>query len=308
MKILKHMRRENSGLARTTLEHAKFEEKLGHQVAIREPQGKLLWGMDFEPDVHTIHSQLGMGAFFDNKPRFMLMHGEPISSVGNGISMKAIVDLASVVDAFICMRREELEVWQTIKRTYLVPKGVDLETFQPLQGIEKLEGEPAVLIYENPRGLRNPLYPLVAMKLVWKKFPKARFHIYNMTDKKMLETFQAMIKQAKLWTFVRSIHGSVPQKEVPALLNRADIVLSGLYPLYARSIEALACGKAFISAGYREPGYPWVPSQFSPEAIAEAIINCWENYDSLNYRQWAEDRHSALESSKQMCEIYERYV
>ena len=35
MKILHQMKKENSGLARTTLELAKYEEKQGHEVLIK---------------------------------------------------------------------------------------------------------------------------------------------------------------------------------------------------------------------------------------------------------------------------------
>ena len=47
-------------------------------------------------DIHTIHSQINIRTYHDGKPKIMWMHGEPLSSVGNGISMKAIVDLAPI--------------------------------------------------------------------------------------------------------------------------------------------------------------------------------------------------------------------
>ena len=92
--------------------------------------------------------------------------------------MKAICDLASRVDAFIAMRKDEMSIWSSIKRTYLVNKGIDLEMYKPVEGmLEKLSGEPAVLYCENWRGQRNPLYLCVAMEKVWKKYPKARLQI-----------------------------------------------------------------------------------------------------------------------------------
>lgn len=307
MRILRWLRSEVSGLAVTTMEQCKYEARLGHDVAIREPQGRLLFGQEFEPDVHVISSQFSPQHFHDQKPKLMVLHGEPLSSVANGVSMRAIVDLATICDAFLAMRREEMEIWQTIKRTYYTGKGVDCEVFKPLESVQRLEGEPAVLIYENPRGHRNGLYPLIAMKLVWQQLPKARFHMFNMNDKRMTETFQVLVKHAKLWPFVRTIAGSVKQQDVPKLLNSCDIVVSGLFPLYARSIEALACGKAFISAGYKEPGYPWV-CDFSPESMAEAIIACWTDYQKCDYRDFALKHHDEAEVSKVRCAIYEKYL
>jgi len=304
-----YMRKENSGLARTTLEIATALEKQGHGICIKQPSdGMPIYGRDAGADVCSIHSQLSPSEYFTNIPRFLWNHGEPLSSVGNGVSMKAVVDLAPLCDAFISMRDEEWSVWNSIRRTYIVPKGIDLERYTPLPGItEKLSGEPSVLYCENWRGMRNPLYILIAMQQVWQKYPKARLHLYNVQDKKMQDTFSALIKHCKFETFVRSLQG--PVDDVTTLMNRVDIVVSGLYPLYARTpIEALACGKAAICMGYNPPNYPWKVNEYSPEAFAETIINCWNDYGKLDYRKWAEEKHDVNDMVKQAVSIYERYL
>lgn len=306
MKILKWMKRERSGLAFTTLELAKYEERQGHTVCIREPSGPVVHGREESPDVHTIHSQIDPAFYHDNKPKFLWAHGEALSSVGNGVSMKAIVDLANICEAIICMRADEVSHWRYIKRTFRVPKGIDLEVFRPLDGItEKLSGEPAVLYYENIRGQRNPLFAILAMAEVYKKFPKARLHIYNITDKRTFQTFDALIKHCKFWPFVRSLQGAV--NDVNLLLNRCDIVVSCLSPLYARSIEAFGAGKGLIAPGYREYGYRF-PCQLSPESIASAIISLWENYDFYNWREWAISHHNVDDTVKESVTIYQRYI
>jgi glycosyltransferase involved in cell wall biosynthesis len=307
------MKRENSGLARSTLEFAKYEERQGHKVVIKEPGtgepggGRIIFGVDDDKhDVVSIHSQLSIKDYHSKKPKFMWMHGEPLSSVGNGISMKAIVDLAPLCDAFICMRKEELNIWSSIKRTYLVQKGVDLEIYKPISGItEKLPGEPSVLYIENWRGQRNPLYLCVAMAEVSKKFPKAQLHLYNCTDKRMLDTFNALYKNNKWWTFIRSINGAT--NDVNLLYNRVDMVVSCLYPLYARGIEAFGAGKAFIGPGYREEGWPYT-CELDPDSMANAITKCWENYNQMDYRKWAEDHHDVSKTVEQTVKIYERYI
>ena len=306
MKILHWMKKENSGLARSTLELATYEEKAGHEVSMREPgSDTLLYGRPSVSDIHTIHSQLGINTYHDGIPKVMWMHGEPISSVGNGVSMKAIVDLAPVVDAFICMRKEELPIWSSIKRTFLVPKGIDLELYKPIPNLERLSGEPAVLYVENWRGQRNPLYLCVAMQEVHKKYPKARLHLFNCPGGKMQETFSALAKHNKWWPFLRTLSG--PVADVNELYNKADMVVSCLFPLYARGIEAFGAGKAFIGPGYKEAGYPWT-CDFDPLSMADTICKCWENYSQVNYRKWAEERHDVKETVRQSVEIYERYV
>lgn len=307
MNIMHWMKPEDSGLARTTIELAEWEQKAGHSVCIKQPSDEMpIYGREEDYGVHCIHSQLGQAAYHDKKPKLMWMHGEPLSSVANGVSMKAIVDLAPVCDAFIAMRKEEMPIWSSIKRTFLVPKGIDLEKYHPLEGItEKLAGEPAVLYCENWRQQRNPLYLCVAMQEVHKKYPKARLHLYNCRDKKMLETFSALIKHNKWWTFVRSLQG--PVNDINLLYNRVDIVASCLYPLYARSIESFAAGKAFISPGYKDEEYPF-QCELDPMSMAKAIIDCWENYGKVNYRQWAERKHDIKETVKQSIDIYNRYI
>jgi glycosyltransferase involved in cell wall biosynthesis len=288
----------------------KYEERQGNNVLVKEPgEDTIVYGKGMkeeDADVIVIHSQLNVKHYHQRKPIFAIMHGEPLSSVGNGVSMKALVDLAPLTDAFLCMRKDELAIWNSVKRTYLIPKGIDLEKYHPLDGVtEKLSGEPSVLYVENWRGQRNPLYLAVAMQEVHKKYPNARLHLYNCNDKRMLETFQALNKNGKWWTYLRSLQG--PVNDINLLYNRSDIVVSCLYPLYARSIEAFGAGKAFIGPGYKEHDYPW-QCDLQPESMAKAIIDCWENYSKINYRQWAEKHHDVNETVKQSIKIYERYL
>lgn len=311
MKLVHWMKREVSGLAFTTLEIAQEEERQGHQVCIREPSGNVLYGQAFEDyDVDLIHSQFPIQHYGNRKPRFLFCHGEPLSSVGNGVSMKAILDLAPLCDAFICMRKEEYEYWATIKRTYLVTKGIDLNAFKPLPmtEVEKLSGAPSVLYMEHWRGQRNPLPLIVAMGKVWEEYPDARLHLYNCTDKRMHETFKQLIHDAKLWRYVRSLQGPVKPNEVNRLLNQADIVVSCLHPLYARSIEAFGAGKAFVCPGYKDPEYPW-RCDLDPNDMARTIIDIWNNgCGKFNFREWAEKKHDIAETVKQCVKIYERFL
>jgi glycosyltransferase involved in cell wall biosynthesis len=306
------MKKEVSGLATQTIELAMEERRLGHGVCIKQPQDEMpLWGNEPAqgPDVQCVHSQYPMTQyhrFHDGKPTFLWCHGEPLSSVGNGVSMKALIDLADTCDAFIAMRREEVGIWSRLKRTYLVQKGIDLTKYKPIEGYtEKLQGEPAILYIENWRGQRNPLYLLLAMQKVHQKYPKARLHLYNCTDQKMKDTFSAMINHAKFWTFVKSLQG--PVTNVNELYNKVDIVVSCLFPLYARGIEAFGAGKAFIGPGYREyDDYPFT-CDLDPDSMANAIIKCIENYDTVDYRKWASERHNIQNTVKQSMEVYARY-
>lgn len=307
MNIMHWMKKERSGLAMSTLELATYEEKQGHHVVIRQPgEDAPIYGIENGTDIHLVHSQIAARTYHDGIPKIMWCHGEPISSVGNGVSMKAIVDMAPILNAMICMRREELDIWNSIKKTHLVPKGIDLEVFKPLPGItERLSGEPAVAYVENWRGQRNPLTLCVAMQIVHRKFPNARLHLFNCPGGKMQETFKALIANNKWWPFIRTMSGAVD--DINTIYNKVDMVVSCLYPLYARGIEAFGAGKAFIGPGYREPGWPYT-CELEAQSMADAIIKCWENYGDINYRKWAQDHHDVAETVRQSVKIYERYV
>lgn len=312
MKIAHHFKKENSGLMSSTLELVEEEQRQGHEVRVQEPSAEtLLETFEGPPDVHCIHSQLAQSAYHDGIPKVMWMHGEPLGSVGNLVSMRAIVGLAPICDAFICMRREEWPVWNSIRRTYLVPKGVDLERFKPMEGVKPLTGGPSVLYYENWRGQRNPLLLCLAMIEVVKVLPEARLHLYNCPGGKMFETFQALINHCRWGTFVGSLKAQ--EKDPVALLNRADIVVSCLYPLYSRGIEAFACGKAFIGPGYREHDYPYT-CELEVHSLARAIIKCWMDHQADRaaaqryFRGWAEKHHNIQTTVKESLDVYRRYV
>jgi glycosyltransferase involved in cell wall biosynthesis len=322
MRIGHWLRREKSGLAFTTLELVQAEEKRGHTVFLREPTdkeglpGALLYGDEsLDCDVECVHSQMPLTSYFGNRPRFLWAHGEPLSSVGNGVSMKAIVDMAPKIDAIIAMRKEEASIWSSIKRTYVVPKGIDLARFRPVEVAphdekdprSKLSGEPAVIYGEHWRGQRNPLYLCVAMEKVWRKYPKARLHLFNATDPKMHATFLALHKHCKWFPFLRTISGPVADSDVNLLWNRADIACSMLYPLYARSIEAFGAGKPLICPGYRDPDYPY-RCELDPDSIADAIIKAWETRGEFDGRKWAEEKHDVLNTVAACERIYERYL
>jgi glycosyltransferase involved in cell wall biosynthesis len=312
------MRREHSGLAFTTLELVESEARQGHNVELRQPDDAVLYGGVERPDVHLIHSQISPRTYHDRIPKFLWCHGEPLSSVGNGVSMRAIVDLAPLCEAFLAMRQDEWPIWQSIKKTYVVPKGIDLQRFYPLEDVaphdakqpaSKLSGAPAVLYAEHWRGSRNPLYVCAAMERVAQRYPDARLHLFNCTDQKMHATFLALTRHAKWSTFLRTISGPVPEADVNRLYNRADVVASSLFPLYARVIEALGAGKPIVCPGYRVEDYPF-RCELDPDSMAEAICQAWEASQAHQFdaRAWAVRHHDVDETVRQAVAIYERYL
>jgi glycosyltransferase involved in cell wall biosynthesis len=83
--------------------------------------------------------------------------------------------------------------------------------------------------------------------------------------------------------------------------------VSGLYPLYARSLEAFGAGKAFLCPGYKEHDYKF-QCDLDPDSMANAIIKVWENYDQINFRSWAEKYHDVRNTVKQSIDVYNKFL
>ena len=72
MHIIHHLKKEELGLARATLELAVYEERLGHTVCCKQPSddgtGQMIYGLDRDVDIHSVHSQFPINYYFDDKP------------------------------------------------------------------------------------------------------------------------------------------------------------------------------------------------------------------------------------------------
>jgi hypothetical protein len=42
--------------------------------------------------------------------------------------------------------------------------------------------------------------------------------------------------------------------------------------------------------------------------MADAIIDCYEGYDKLNYRKWAETHHDVRNTVAESVDIYKRFL
>ena len=181
MKILHWVKKENSGLFRTVVELAKYEEKLGHQVALREPlNNNTFYGFTTDDaDIHCIHSQINPMYYKDNKPKMLFLHGEPDYGMMVKISTNAILDFAPHVDAFIALNDQEAQIWNSFKKTFVIQKGIDLEQYRPIKTGKKLKGSPSILYIEHWRQFRHPLHVFVALEKYYKKNTKMRFYPFG---------------------------------------------------------------------------------------------------------------------------------
>uniref|UniRef100_A0A6H1ZI52 Putative glycosyltransferase n=1 Tax=viral metagenome TaxID=1070528 RepID=A0A6H1ZI52_9ZZZZ len=307
MKIVHWVKREQSGLFRTTIELAKYEEKLGHSAALRQPQGnQTFYGFsDDDFDVHCIHSQIHPHYYKDNKPKFLFMHGEPDYGMMNKVSVTAVMDLIPIVDTLIAFNKDEAKIWNTFKRTHVITKGVDTDRYRPMNDLgKKLKGNPAILYCEHWRTFRHPFHIFVALEKAVKKLPGLKFYPFGCPAEEK-DFWMRIIKQNRFTWFTPGIFQWQDKMEV--LLNLADIVISSVYPSYGRvSLEAMACNKPVIACN-TNPHADYKCEPYNPDDMAEKIIQCWSEKKN-GQRQYAEKNLSAAKMAEEAIEIYKRFV
>ena len=306
MKIVHWVKKENSGLFRTTFELAEYEKRTGCEVSLRTPKEQELIsgfaGDDF--DLHCIHSQIPPTFYKDSRPKILFLHGEPDYGLFHKTSTNAIMDLVPIVDAFVTFNEAEARLWNSFKRTYVIPKGIDLESYKPIAMAKKLGGAPAILYAEHWRGFRHPFHVLVALEKVATKIPAMRFYPFGCPPAEK-DFWLRLIRQNKYNIFCPGVFQ--PQMNMVGLLNMADIVVSPVFPSYGRvSLEALACNKPVI-AYKTNPHATYKCEPYDPDSVAEAVMKCWTDKPN-GQRQYAEKHLSAEAMAAGAIEIYRRFL
>lgn len=307
MKICHWVKKENSGLFRTTVELAKYEERLGHTIALRAPaQNETFYGFrDDDFDIHAIHSQIHPHYYKDGKPKLLFLHGEPNYGLMTKVSTKAIMDLIPIADAFVSFHPDEARIWNSFKRTYTITKGIDLEKYVPVKNpTKKLKGSPAILYCEHWRQFRHPLHVFIALEGVKKKLPGMRFYPFGCPDAEK-EFWLRIVRNNKYNMFTPGVFQW--QKDMPNLLSMADIVVSPVFPSYGRvALEALAMNKPVVAYNSNvHADYKCRP--YDPDDLAEKILACWEEKPN-GQRKYAEKNLNAEQMAKDAIEIYKRFI
>lgn len=306
MKILGWVRKENSGLLRTTLELAKYTERLGHTVSLRTPkENKTFYGPDDDDfDVHCIHSQINPRYWKDGKPKFLFLHGNPFYGLETMISTNAILDLVPICDAFISFYEIEAKIWNSFKKTFLITKGVDLEKYKKIDIKKKFKGDPVVLFVEHWRSFKHPMVVLVAMEKVKKVLPDAVLYLFG-CDKEKQEFWKRIIIQNKYNWFCPGVFKW--QKNIVNLYNAVDMIVSPTFLSYSRTTpEALACDKPVLGGMSNvHANYQFQPND--PDELAEKIIKCHMEKPK-GMREYAEKNCSSETMAKEAVEIYKRYL
>jgi glycosyltransferase involved in cell wall biosynthesis len=306
LRILHWVKREKSGLFKTTLELAKYEERQGHQISLRTPSdNKLIYGFagdDF--DIQCIHSQINPMYYKDGKPKILFLHGEPNYGILNKVSINAIMDLLPIVDAMIAFNQHEADIWNSFKRVYVIQKGIDLEMYKPKNIGKKLKGSPAILYAEHWRGFRHPLHILAAVEKCISRVPKLRCYLFGCPDADK-DFWLRIVRYNHYSIFTPGVFGQ--QNYINELLNMSDVVISPVFPSYGRvALEAMACNKPVIAYD-SNPHATYQTRPYDIYDMAEKIIRCCDERPG-GQREYVLKNANAEIMAKQAIEIYQRFV
>lgn len=306
MKILHWLKKENSGLFRTVVELAKYEERAGHKVALRQPaENQTFYGFkDDNFDIHCIHSQINPVYYKDGKPKVLFLHGEPDYGMLVKISTSAILDLIPVIDCMIAFNEAEAKIWNSFHRTYVITKGIDLETYKPVKNSKKLPGSPAIIYAEHWRTFRHPLHAFVALEKVYKKHNSFKFYPFGCPDGEK-GFWSRLVRSNRYSIFTPGLFSH--HKNVAGLLNTCDMVISPVFPSYGRvSLEAMACNKPVVAYKTNlHADYTCEP--YDPDDMAEKILQCIEEKPN-NQRKRAFKKFNAVKMVEEAVQIYKRFV
>ena len=256
-------------------------------MCLREPTaeeglpGPVLYGNpDLEADVETIHSQMPLTSYHNNKPKALWLHGEPLSSVGNGVSMKAIVDMASRVDCFIAISSE---VQRRIARFYgresvVIYPPVDTARFAPA-------GRPDEFFLVLGR-----LIPYKRADLAVKAFNELGLPLVIAGDGRDRTRLEAMAKPNVKFL------GRVSDAEAADLMARCRaFIFPGLEDFGIAPVQAMAAGRpviAFAGGGALDTVSEGQTGLLFREQTSESLVAAVQNFDESHFDPAAIRKHA----------------
>jgi glycosyltransferase involved in cell wall biosynthesis len=299
-------------------ELAKYEEKLGHSVALRDPgKNETFYGFDDDDfDIHAIHHQIYPFYFKDRKPKILFFHGNPEYMMRVGGSTTVLMELLDLADACLVYIPEQEPVWNSFHRMYAIPKGIDLEVYKPKKVKKKLIGDPVIVYAENWLSNQNPLPVFVALEKVFIQYPEMRFHPLGCTSK-LTELWMHVIRRNKYHFFTPKLYefrqtdfsdGALFKSSMVDIYNMADMVISPTFPSYGRvSLEALACDKPTITYECNPHG-TYKSKYYDVDDMAEKIIQCIEEKPKKKMREYAEKNLDLNRSAEETIKLYQRFL
>jgi glycosyltransferase involved in cell wall biosynthesis len=209
-------------------------------------------GHSWAIDQATIHcsSYFMTGYACEQRPRVQFMHGTPEACYDGekeSGSFSACIGGLENLDGSIVFNKRQYAFWKNFDQRntlHCVPKGIDLNRFNPQGKFHTVTGSPTIGIGEILRSIKVPLVPYWAINEYYKTNEKVRLYHWGVDSGIERPTMEMMMYKARYDKFLGD-HRLRGFQDFPEDWMRAvDMILSpSLYGDPSRvACEAMACG------------------------------------------------------------------
>jgi len=278
---------------------------------------------DWAIDQATIHcsSYFMNGYACEQRPRVMFIHGTPeacYEAEAESGAFSAVVGGIENLDATIVFSNRQSTFWKQFDQRgthYNVPKGVDIDRFNPKGKRHATFGEPKIGMGEVQRGggVKLPILPYWAINEYYKQNEKVRLYHWGVGDEKPI--LEMMLYKARFDKFLGD-HRLRGFQDFPEDWYRAvDMTISpSLYGDPSRvNLESMATGCPCIdfdsSSRYNDSHAFMHADALDPISLSEAIAKTYDrvraNKEAVRNecRQIAEQYYDIRKTAAQVVEI-----
>ena len=304
-----------------------FKEKLNYLKALPLLKSTI---KEFKPDILHAHyaSSYGLlGALTGFHPFVISLWGSdifdfPKKSFLNALIIKHNLKRADLITSTSMTMAKEGAKY-TSKKIEVVPFGVDLEVFKPLEVKRAFPGTSIVIGTVKSLERKYGIDTLIlAFALLKRKFEKDDLKLIIVGDGPEKDNLKRLTKDLNIEDFV-TFTGFVPHKDLPGYINMMDIfvLLSRVEESFGVVVvEAMACEKPVVVS--RKGGLPEVvedgvtgfvvPAE-NPEAAASALETLILNKDLRSSmgkrgRERVKRLYDWKENVNRMVELYEELL
>lgn len=307
-----------SGMSRVAEEMAASETSLGLKSVVYSPfkpieeEAKLA-------DIHVIHQHLPDEFQHPKFKKVYVAHGTPEhvfqSSVEAGLNqgygasdpMMISLNWLKEADAIVCFWPRIQKIWQSLchkhKTVDIVPMGIDLDFWKPIESRGKFAGLPSVMSAENAHYIKWPLDLMIMWPWVVEEVMGTRLHLQYLPRDQHRWWFPWMTQNGM--AFKSYINGS--PLEWPDLRNAfcsTDFYIGLVkYGDFNRvCLEARASGAKVISWAGNEYAHYWI-TEGDQRKQAEELVAILQG--KVTQRD-VKEVPSSKEMAEAMIRIYER--
>jgi hypothetical protein len=275
MKIVHWTFLNGSGLHRMAEDISNGERKLGHDSMLIDTRGPEINDVEVEADVHVLHSHIPDHIINKCKKLVYVVHGTPEHSFqssveaglnqgyGAGDSFMMLMHYMQIADVTTVWWPRHKAIYDTMcdknTRVEVVPMGIDLDVWKPMESRGKWAGEPSVLTAENCHYIKWPLDLFILWPWIVKEIPSAVLHAAYLPRDQHRWFMPLVMRNGAAYKMYISGDPLAQPELINALCSTDFYIGLVRYGDFDRlTMEAKACGAKLISYAGNEYADYWI--------------------------------------------------